>query len=186
MDRKNKDIKLVDDFVRERSDEAFSKIYVEYKKMIYNFVKDYLYFSSTSEAEEIVDDVFVRVYLKVHTLKDLTKFKSWIYQIARNLCKNYIRDKKLKNINLKITDDVVDEKINMEGFFEKKEVKEFVYNEIQKLDDKLRELIILKYYEGLTFSEISKITNISIGNLKYHMKTALNKILEKLIAGGFY
>jgi len=182
---KEDDTKLIDDFLKEQSDNAFSEIYKKYNKMIYNFVNEYLYYSQSGVVEEIVDDVFVKVYLKLHTLNDKSKFKSWIYQITRNLCKNYIRYQKTQKSASKITDDIVDKKSDLESNLNKKQVKEFIYDEILKSNDKDRELIILKFYEGLTYNDISEITNINVANLKYYMKTALKKLLDKLEEKGY-
>lgn len=176
---------LIRKFIEDGSDRSFEDIYRKYNKMIYNYVKTILYFSENNIIEEMISEIFLNVYLNINKLKDISKFKSWIYRIAHNLCVNYIRLKRRKDNSKKIKDEIIDKSNQLENKFINQELKDQIYKTILNFDDISREMVILKYYEQMTYEDISEIMNITIPSLKYRMTLALDELYKKLQKDGF-
>jgi len=117
----------------------------EVKKFIYTYLKN------EADTDDVTQEVFVTVYLKIATFKGDSSLKSWIYSIAANKCKDFIRRHRLRPQNLfqrltqqeikkKQTSDIAEEYIQST-------VKEGLFEKIMELPVKYREVIILYYYK---------------------------------------
>lgn len=153
--------------------------------MIYNYIKHFLYYIPIDTVGELLDDVFMRVYSYVKTLKDPTSFKRWIFQIAHNVCVNYIKKKRMKSISDEHLEQIPDQRIDVEANYIKKEFREFIFNEVSNFDDKTREIIILKFFQNMTYEEISKIIKLSVRKCKYKMKKAYLELNFKIKKKGY-
>lgn len=180
------DIELIKLVIEKRDEGVFKEIYNRYNKMMYNFIRKYLYYASKTCVEELVNEVFINVFLKITTLKNKDKFKQWIYQIAHNLCKNYIRDQRAKKDVNYIPDNLPDKDANVENDFINNEIQKCLFNEISKFNDKDREVFLLRFHQKLTYKEISKTTKISVRSLKYRVKKSVQELQLKLKVEGFY
>ncbi len=178
------DEQLIKKFLKIKNEEIFKELYERYNKRIYNYMKKVLYYSSDFIIEELVNDVFVKVYLNIESLKKILSFKSWVYKIAHNICVNYIKSSKPEQQI--IEDTVIDKNIDLEKDIIAAEIREFMFNELLKLEPISRELVILKFFHNLTYEEISSILNISLRTLKYKMKDILLKLNEKFKNAGIY
>ena len=78
-----------------------------------------------------------------------------------------------------------DKRINLEKEYIDKEVRTIVFQEINKLDDKLREVILLKFFDNMTYEEISAITGIPDRTIRHKLKKSFNKISLKLKKEGY-
>ncbi|MBN1897222.1 MAG: sigma-70 family RNA polymerase sigma factor [Spirochaetes bacterium] len=176
---------LVKEYLVHKEESVFSEIYTRYNDRIFNYMKKYIYYCPEDIIQELLAEVFIKVYLNISTIKDVKSFKSWIYHIAHNITVNFIKGQKEVYTDAdNILPQAEDKRINIEEEFMDNEVREFVFNEIKKYDDKIRELIIFKFYHNLTFDEISDITHIPLRTLKYKLKHALIDLGEKLKQAG--
>lgn len=180
------DTDLVKEYLKDENDIIFREIYLRYNKKIFYYIKKYLYYESHDIIEEIVNDVFIKIYVNISKLKNIDKFRSWVYQIAHNRCVNHIEAQHSRKEFSLLSDQILDKKADFEEHFLENELLSFVFKEISKFDDKIREVIVLKYYQNLTYNEISEVTNISVRSLKYIIKKTFIKIDNKLKRAGFY
>lgn len=178
---------LVDQYIKHPDNEKFQEIYLRYKNQIFTYVKRVLYFSSNEIILEIVDEIFVKVYTKLPKLSNTESFKHWIYRIAHNYCVDHIKKKRIEILEEKDQlNQKIDNRINIEKDYIKQELNDYIMNIINKFDNQLREIIILKFYQGLTFKEISHITKIPIRTLKFKSRKALLELGAKLKKEGYY
>lgn len=161
-------------------DEIFKILYLRYQEQLFNYMRKFLYHSSKEIVEELLSEVFIKLYLHLLNLKDIQSFKSWIYRVAHNNCINYIKSQKN---TVKDPDTVfpwiLDHRINLEEDLMKKEIQDLVLNEINQFKDNIREMLIFKFYHNMTFDEISNIMNVPKRTLKYRVRKALNKLQYK-------
>ncbi len=147
--------------------DAFNLLFDKYKKRIYNFSIRIL--GDEQLAEEITLDTFVRAYRARRRYKPTARFSTWLYCIARNLCRDA-----LKSL---AKDRAFSESIYKSGLpaevpsnpgekLIKEEFQAKVRGAVQSLPEKQREVIIMSYYEGLTYSEIAAILKCSLGSVK--------------------
>ncbi|MDY6863603.1 MAG: sigma-70 family RNA polymerase sigma factor, partial [Thermodesulfobacteriota bacterium] len=112
---------------------------------------------------DMVQKTFIQAFKNGHKFKEKSEFKTWIFRIALNLCKNQLR-------RLKRGTDPELEKIDIENkildnLISKEKAKE-LYKALNKLPDKQRFTIILRIYHELSYQDIAKIMECPLGTAK--------------------
>lgn len=161
-------------------------------KRIYNF--GYKFFVDHDMAMEISQKTFISMCRNLNGLQDTARFKSWLYKIAVNYCREEAR--KTKN-SRSLSFDVVWNKEaeesprwegssqrydNPESQLQHTELSDILQEALLELNEEQREVVIMKEYEGLKFREIAEVLNISENTVKsrmYYGLDGLRKILEK-------
>jgi len=172
----------------------FNALVWQWEKPIYNFILRYV--GNKELARDVTQKTFMRVYKNLSKLKDPTKFSSWIYQIASNLCKDEI--KKMSHRNF-ISLDLIHENNENNGHLLPDQLKEseqslpdaklnqkqicnIVQKALKQLPEEQRVVIIMKEYQGLKFKEIAEMLNQPLNTIKSRMYYGLNglrKIFER-------
>lgn len=167
--------------------------YLEMKTFIDNidliYRKLYLYIFNMVRNKELAEDIlqntFLTAYTKYSTLNDKNKFKSWIFTIAKRetavVVKKYRREMQIDEETLEFLNKE-QSYLLIEDTILKNELNEFVVQAINQLSPKLKNVIILYYYNNLSFKEIEKILNVKVDALKKrHMraKSEINIYLDK-------
>lgn len=164
---------------------AFDLIVKRYKDQLLNFV--YRFVGSQEEAEDIVQETFLRVYRKRKAYKRIAKFSTWIYTIAGNLSRTELRRRKRRKL-FSVTDmgyedrdyEIADEEYNPENYVEGVIQEEIIHKEINNLSPKFREVIILRDVQELSYEEISKIIRVPIGTVKSRVNRGRLKLQGRL------
>ena len=156
---------------------AFNELMLKHQKRVFNIM--YRFCGEYEEAKDLTQDVFVKVFRSLHSLKEERKLKSWIIAIATNTFRN--RYKYMKSRGKGRTDSIDCPKETEEGSMKRElkdsspgademthqaRVREVVQNKIALLKDDYKEVIILRDIEGLSYDEVSSALNISIGTVK--------------------
>lgn len=173
---------------------AFERLVIKYKDRIFNLCFRFL--GDIHEAEDIAQEVFIKVYKALKRFRSESSFYTWIYRITVNTCKNRVKSldyrRSKKNITL---DDEKDSKYHSESFtsgtgdtpdqfIEKKERIKQIQNAIEDLTPDQRAVIILRDIEGFSYEEISEITGHKLGTVKSRLSRARNdlrKILKRVM-----
>ncbi|MFQ5864903.1 MAG: RNA polymerase sigma factor [bacterium] len=164
---------------------AFDLIVKRYKDQLLNFV--FRFVGNQEEAEDIVQDTFLRVYRKRKAYKRIAKFSTWIYTIAGNLARTELRRRKRRKL-FSVTDmgyEDRDYEISDEGHTPESQVdgiiqEEIIQKEINDLSPKFREVIILRDVQELSYEEISKIIKVPIGTVKSRVNRGRLKLQNRL------
>jgi RNA polymerase sigma-70 factor, ECF subfamily len=130
--------------------------------------------------EDIVQDIFVKLYQNLDVLRFKTNVNYWLFTTARNEVYAFYRRKKIRTdqFNVESTDDIeVESKESIENEIENNEVKELIQIELNNLPPDQREIFILKEYSGLSYKEIATLMEID----KELVKSRLYKVRQKLI-----
>jgi RNA polymerase sigma-70 factor (ECF subfamily) len=165
----------------------FLAIYNKYsskvKRFILALVKDQW------EADDILQETFLRVQQSLGTLKDPTKLSSWIFRIAHNLCQDHFRQLKSARINDGIglihTKDLEEKSIKevvVQKELEQREMGTCVQNQIELLPEPLRTVLVLFDIMECSHQEIADIVGITVNNVKVRLHRArkqLKPILEE-------
>lgn len=154
--------------------EAFTKLYMIHKVYLYKIA--YSYVKDEDKALDILQECAYRGFLKIDKLRNTEFFKSWITKILINVAIDYLK-KDSKVIYLEDETTIVSEEksISIEERID-------LYNAIDKLKEKHKTVIILKYFNDFTINEISEITNIPANTVKSNLRRAkeyLNKFLKE-------
>lgn len=142
--------------------------YEELVRLYYQDIFSYFvcHTSSREDAKDLTQDTFLKLGKYIKNYKPLAAFKTYLYKIAHSVYIDYLKKKK-------------------EYLYEHEETiesKQYIYNNVTLLLDSLptdeRDLLILYYYEKLTYKEIATIYNIPVSTVKYRVKNILNKCKE--------
>src|SRR6478735_3231974 len=139
-----------------RIQEIWRDLYQELKKFISGKVKD------IDITEDILQDVFLKIQLNIHTLTDCTKLTSWVYQITRNTIADHYR----KTTNLKVQIDGFDlaERDTEEPLYHS--LSNCINQKINMLSDKYKQAVLLTYLKDYSQIELAEDLNISYSGAK--------------------
>ncbi len=160
----------------------FTTLYKKYKQNIFSYL---CYLSGDrSLAEEICQDVFLKVYLNITKFEGRSSFKTWIYKIARNAYIDSIKSKnKIKlHEHATLSENFTDTKMGPEEYTLNKETKILIQETLNTLPDKYRTLIILRDIQQLSYQEISDITNTNLNTIKvsiYRARREFRRIYQR-------
>ncbi|MBE0460679.1 MAG: sigma-70 family RNA polymerase sigma factor [Candidatus Aminicenantes bacterium] len=168
---------------------AFDQILRKYKRLVINLA--YRFIQNRAEAEDIAQEVFLRVYYSAKRYKPKAKFSTWIYKITANICINNLRSKKHLQIvslnkpisttgNEMITEMPDPTYIHPSANSEKKEINQLVKEAISSLPINQKMAVILQKYEGLSYREISEIMGCSIQAVDSLLQRAKQNLKRKL------
>ncbi|MCK5415802.1 sigma-70 family RNA polymerase sigma factor [Candidatus Parcubacteria bacterium] len=138
---------------------------------------------SAEDAEDILQDVFIKVYQNLNDFDNDLKFSSWIYRITHNTVIDNFRKLKARPqiFDLDMDDDrikVLANEFDIEKEIDEKQFKEVLNKVLSKLDVKFKEVIILKFLEEKDYKEISDIIKIPQGTVASRISKA-KKLLKK-------
>jgi RNA polymerase sigma-70 factor, ECF subfamily len=167
-------------------DAAWETVVHSYGKRIYNL--SYRYTCRRDEAEDLTQEIFIRVYQNLKSFRpDSGSFQSWVMKVARNLIIDHFRrtrrfqqaagTEEMENMNLK--DDKVPSPLRRA---EQKEASRFLMDGLQALPPELKEAVILRDLEGMSYLEIAELLTIPEGTVKSRINRArleLAKLLTK-------
>jgi len=166
---------------------TFDEIYFEHHKMVFNLALQYV--QNTEDAEEITQDVFVKVSDHLNTFKQQSSLKTWVYRIAINQSLDFIKSKKSNKRNfLSSIFSLNDDKIKIEPAnfnhpgieLEQKEAYQKIFEAINQLSDNQKTVIILLKIENKTQAETAEIMNLNVKALESLFQRA-KKNLEILL-----
>jgi RNA polymerase sigma-70 factor (ECF subfamily) len=142
---------------------AFETLIRRYQKPVVNFV--YKYLGDRFGAEDIAQEVFVRVYRSAAGFEPKGKVSTWIFKIAYNLSMNEI----LRRRRFCLLSDVEEEtggEPAAPSLVEGEELKEALMDSIRRLPEKQRAALLLKVNEGLSYLEISSVLDVSVSSVE--------------------
>jgi RNA polymerase sigma-70 factor, ECF subfamily len=145
---------------------AFEEFYKIYSKRIFYFAQKLLY--NKESAEEIVQEVFIKIWDKMYTFRLESSLSAWIYRITFNTVENYKKAKK----NRLVIDEFEENSSYRMSCDDKIEIKLDLDKAIRNLPDKAKAIVILHDIEGYTHEEISEIVGITTGASKSHLHRA--------------
>lgn len=154
--------------------DAVNEVVLRFRKELILFVNCYVH--DVNQSEDIVSDVFVKIIIKKPKIKNESYFKTYIYQIAKNLSLDYIRHKKverkfLQNYSIQFEELTFDEN------------KTELYNALNSLSEEYRSVIYLKYFDDFSIEEIAKILKKNkkyVYNILERSKVKLKQLLNEV------
>lgn len=163
---------------------AFNRLYRQFAPMIYRL--NYSLLHNVEDAEEVLQDSFEYAFRRLH-LFDASKsaFKTWLYRIAVSRCRNKRRRKWLPTSPLSHImaddDDIKDDNApSPDELLNLTEEQHRIWNALQSLSPKLREVAVLRYYEELRYNEIGDVLGIPGKTAESRMRLAHKKLKDIL------
>jgi RNA polymerase sigma-70 factor (ECF subfamily) len=176
----DEDIKLMLGF-KNGDISCFGTLFDKYKTKLLNFV--YRFVGNQIDAEDITQEVFLRVYNSKNKYKPKSKFSTWIYKIAKDLCIDYLR--KHKHEIIPIDEEIIQQlsdKTNDEPNVsaERNEINKIIHSALFSLPVNQRTALYLKVYENKSYKEIAQILGCSVSAVESLIFRARQSLKEKL------
>jgi len=160
--------------------EAIEKLLSKYEKYVFNTALGF--FKDSFDASDAAQDAMIKIYRKLNSFRFESSFKSWVFRLTVNTCKDALR--KRRDI-LTIDDNIFDNQESADVSPEKavidKAQREEIVGAIEKLDEDHKNVIILRDINDFTYDQIAKILDITVGTVKSRIFRARNKLKELLI-----
>jgi RNA polymerase sigma-70 factor (ECF subfamily) len=167
----------------EGEERAFAELVERYQNRLLNFV--YRTVGDRERAEDLVQEVFIRVYRHLHRFDRSKKFSTWVYTIASNLAKNELRNRSRNPLVLFQTIkgrgedddrpvDFEDPGTRPDDLYRKRHLRALVEETVAALPEHHREVFVLRELEGKSYEEIAEITDCNLGTVKSRLNRARN------------
>lgn len=171
--------------MREKDSERYGEIIERYQGKLFTYL--YRMIGSKEEAEDILQDVFIKAYKNINSFDAERKFSSWIYRIAHNEAVNYIKRKSLKRFipweNITAPKDKLRISSSEEGAdsaWMRKETGREVGEAISRLPFKYKQVLTLRYYSDKSYEEIGEILGKPVNTVGTLINRAKKKMLTEL------
>jgi RNA polymerase sigma-70 factor (ECF subfamily) len=173
------------------NESAFRTIVSRFKNPLMNYA--FRFVGNMDDAQDIVQETFIRLYRNRHAYRPVAKFSTWLYTVSGNLARTHLRRKKLGTIfsifhrrgeEGEREHEIPDNRYSADRELEQSDTAEIVHQALSLLDSKHREIIILSDIQELSYEEICEITGLKMGTVKSRLNRARAqlKILLKDVA----
>lgn len=154
-----------------RIQEIWADLYQELKKFILSKVKD------INTTEDILQDVFLKIQLNIHTLTDCSKLTAWVYQITRNTIADHYR--KTTNSAVQIDGFDLAEQDSEEPLYQS--LSNCINQKINQLSDKYKQAILLTYVNAYSQIELAEKLNISYSGAKTRVQRGREQLKDLIL-----
>ena len=164
--------------------EAFNELVSRHHARIYGLANSML--GNIEDAEDATQETFLQAYKSIKTFRFQSKFGTWLYQVALNTCKQYLRKSKSRDRLIEAYTEetaahgMTEDREIPERLVVKTEQKAQVQAAIDRLPPKQREVITLYYLQHFKYKEIAEILNCSIGTVSSRLNLAMQNLKLKL------
>ncbi|MDQ0360936.1 RNA polymerase sigma factor [Breznakia pachnodae] len=186
MDKREELTQIVETVQKDRG--QFELLYSQIVKKVYFWC--YSVIGNESDALDASQEAILRIYNKLHTLKNPEGFTSWMYILVRNICYRYLDNKKRKEYEFfddhefsgKLEENIIEYRREAlpNEIYNLNETKRIVGEFIEKLPKKQKEVIILYYLEELSIGEVAKILDQRVGTIKSRLHTGRKQIEDQV------
>ena len=162
---------------------AYNELVDRYKDRLLNFV--FRYFNNREQAEDVVQETLIKLYTHASYYKNIAKFSTWLYTIAKNNALTELRKNKRKRTDSLWTNEGKPIDIETKG----DSLEKTVHNEIavealnrylDEIPENFRIAVVLRDFQELSYEEISKILEIPIGTIKSRINRGRIQLSEKM------
>jgi RNA polymerase sigma factor (sigma-70 family) len=161
--------------------EAFGILVDKYKAGIYAFI--YAKIRDFHDAQDLTQEVFLQAYRNLGSLRRMESFAFWLYRIASNHCKRWLKNR-AKNADLEFIEDKDDKELSMSSINSYREDKadSEVQEALESLPDTYREVLMLYYYGGMNSLDIAYALGISPSAIRHRLIRAKKQFKEEMLA----
>ena len=161
--------------VESSRNEAFNLLIKKYQEKVYWHIRRIVI--DHDDADDLVQEVFIKVWKNLSKFRNDSKLYTWIYRIATNDCITFLNKKKQRNnIPMDEVSDELSESLIASSYFNGDKIQMKLQQALLILPEKQRLIFNMKYYDDLKYEEISEILGTSVGALKASFHIAVKKI----------
>ena len=164
---------------------SFRELVERYQRKAYLYARGMVH--NSDDAYDLSQEAFVRVYRHIKKYDPAYPFAVWLFHILSNLCKNHLRQRKIRDKVVVASDSETEpeghDTVNPDTLYSRSEVKSQVWKAIGRLPDKFREIIILNHFQDMSYDQMAQILEIPRGSVMsrlYYARLKLREILEQM------
>jgi RNA polymerase sigma-70 factor (ECF subfamily) len=160
---------------------AFAELVHRHQRFVYNLALRGV--NDPHEAEDIAQEAFLRAWQALPRFQLKAKFSTWLYRIVVNLCYNRLPRLKQELANIPVEGiDALPDVLpgNPEEMMRNVERRAFLHEQIERLPDGYRLILLLRYQQGLSYQEISEVTETPLGTVKTGIHRAHRQLRQAL------
>ena len=166
-------------FREKRQEKAFRLLVDKYKERLYWHVRKILI--SHEDTDDILQNIFVKIWQGLGDFRFESQLYTWMYRIATNEALNFLSEKRRKVYGN--SDEIsvfLENTLECDAYFSGDDIQKELQKAILILSDRQRIIFNMRYFDNMSYEEISKILNVAVGTLKATYHNAVKKIEEKL------
>ena len=165
-------------------EKAFGEIVESYSERLYWHVRRFL--CSHEDTDDLLQEIFIKIWSSLSSFRGDSSLYTWIYRIATNESLNFLQKQKIRAaLRFESMSSKFEEKIDEDNGVDGNEAQKALMKAVQRLPAKQRTVFIMRWFDDLSYEDISEILGTSVGALKasYHfasekIKTELEKYLK--------
>lgn len=141
----------------------------------------YMYVKDIHSAEDIFQDVFIKVNQKLSTFEGNSSIKTWIIRITINTCKDYLKSAWSRKVipMMEYQEDGIASEADFDDV-EKQDTKDLIMKEVLSLPSKYKDIVLCVYYQQMSLTEAANVLNIAEGTAKSRLSRARKRLKEAL------
>ena len=173
------DKEIIELYKAGQREKAFSEIVESYSERLYWHVRRFL--CSHEDTDDLLQEIFIKVWSSLSSFRGESQLYTWIYRIATNESLNFLQKQKIRaalrfdDITSKL-DDKIDEVTGVDG----NEAQKALMKAVSRLPSKQKTVFIMRWFDDLSYEDISEILGTSVGALKASYHFAQEKIRAEI------
>ncbi len=177
-EKRGTDLHRLAKLIKQSDEPAFKALFDEMQQSLFNFI---LFLTKdTTVSEDLLQEVFLKLWNKRKELDPEKSIRSYLYTIANNLALNHIRDHTLKISKHQSIDTESIERSSPQAIFENTELSKAIAQAISSLSEKNRVTFMMSRYEGYSYKEIAERLDVSVKTIETRMTQALKELRIQL------
>lgn len=162
---------------------GFKLLMAKYQERLYKHIRRMVW--EHADANDVIQNTFIKVFKGIQNYKKQSKLYTWLYRIATNEAITFLNKKKRKSaISLDDGENHVAGQLRTDVYFDGDEIQKKLLKAIDTLPEKQRIVFNLRYYDEMSYKDMSSVLETSIGALKASYHHAVKKIEGFLVASG--
>ena len=174
------------------SEDAYRALVQRYERPVLSLIRRMVRHSSL--AEDLAQEVFLKAFRALASFDQSRKFSSWLFKIAHNTAIDQLRRREIATVPLEVPDPNEPDLVAIlpdpgaetpAGRAERRDLARAIQGAVESLKPLYREVVVLRYQEGLAYEEIAEITELPLGTVKTHLFRARKAMVSHLEARGW-
>jgi len=161
------------------ADRAYREIVCRYQDLLYRHAERMT--GRPDDAEDIVQAAFIKGYGSLRSCRNPDRVGAWLFRIAANGCKDYLKSRRRKDVSFDVTSDVEAEEGNPGEALDRSELRREIERALSGLPEDQREAFVLKHVEGRSYPEVSELLGVSVPALKMRVHRAREELQVLLV-----
>ena len=158
---------------------AFKELVNSYSERLYWHVRRFL--CSHEDTDDLLQDIFVKIWSSLSTFRGESQLYTWLYRIATNESLNFLQKQKIRAaLQFESMSSKIEERIDEDTLMDGDQLQRDLMKAIQRLPSKQRTVFIMRWFDNLSYEDISEILGTSVGALKASYHFASEKIKAEL------